>query len=301
MTTWRVSRHLLFVGVLLLVVTANQVSFGQSTDSETAMERGKERAREALRAADANGDGKISQDEATGPARLFTRNDRDGDGFLTLADFEQAMVPPEDAVTNSLSPNLDDATLLERFEAGGLVIVFRHGKTHREQTDGFEPRALAGMSAAERQSVLLDCSNQRVLTDEGREELESVGVAIRTIGFLVGSLQASPMCRTRETAWLAFGRVTPNDALVIGQALRERRSMAGTVPSPGANNVIVTHSQIVRSIVWYPANPANASEIGIPEGNAFVVEPLGESRYRFLANLGPEDWHRLTQQAEATR
>ncbi len=301
MNTWRVSRHLLFVGVLLLLVTANQVAFGQSTDAEMAMERGKESARAALEAADTNGDGKISQDEARGPARLFTRNDRDGDGFLTLADFEAAMTPPETAVANSLGPNLDDRALLERLEAGGLVIVFRHGKTHREQTDGFEPRALPSMSPAERQSVLLDCSTQRILTDEGREELVRVGTTIRTIGFLVGDLHASPMCRTRETAWLAFGRVTPNDALVMGQAIQERRRMAGTVPARGANNVIITHSQIVRSIVWYPANPANAAAIGLPEGNAFVVEPLGDSRYRFLANLGPEDWYRLARQAEATR
>ena len=120
------------------------------------------------------------------------------------------------------------------------------------------------------------------------------------------------MCRTRETAWLAFGRVTPNDALVMGPALAERRRLAGTLPSSGTvpggstsscgtNTVLVTHSGIVRSIVWYPENPANASEIGLPEGNAFVVEPLGESRYRFLANLGPEDWYRLARQSQATR
>ena len=37
---------------------------------------------------DANGDGKISRDEFRGPADLFSRLDRDGDAFITAADFD---------------------------------------------------------------------------------------------------------------------------------------------------------------------------------------------------------------------
>ena len=50
---------------------------------------------------------------------------------------------------------------------------------------------------------------------------------------------------------------------------------------------------IVASLVWYPNNPADPADIGLPEGSAFVVEPLGNGEYRFLARLTPADWARL--------
>ncbi len=265
----------------------------QEADQAASVERGRLLASEALEAADRDGDGKVSPDEAAGPARLFPQADTDGDGYLTLAEFEVGMVPPENSVANSLGPQLDDETLLQRLKEGGLVIIFRHGRTNREQTDQIQIGSARTLSAAERQSMFLDCSRQRTLSDVGREELRGVAVSIRAIGFAVDDLQASPMCRTRETAWLAFGRVTPNEVLVMRQALAERRELAGTIPPQGTNHVLVSHSGIVASLVWYPNNPADPSDIGLPEGNAFVVEPLGDGEYRFLARLAPADWERL--------
>jgi Ca2+-binding EF-hand superfamily protein len=49
---------------------------------------------ERLRALDKDGDGKISQDEFTGPKPRFARLDVDGNGFLTLEEFLKAPEPP---------------------------------------------------------------------------------------------------------------------------------------------------------------------------------------------------------------
>ncbi len=282
-----------FSAALIFPLLSGDIVSAQQSDLATAMENGKRLAREALEAADRNGDGKVAPDEVAGPARLFPRADSDGDGFLTLPEFEAGMVPPEDSVANSLGPQLDDETLLRRLNEGGLVIIFRHGQTHRDQTDQIQVGRATEMSAGDRQAMFLDCSRQRTLTDAGRDELQRIGAAIQSIAFAVNDLQSSPMCRTRETSWLAFGRVTPNDALVSRQGLAERRRLAGTVPPEGTNNVLVSHSGIVASLVWYPNNPANPAEIGLPEGNAFIVEPRGESRYRFLARMELSDWERL--------
>ena len=269
-----------------------------SAQDAAAREAGRVLAKEALDAADSDGDGKVSPEEASGPARLFPRADRDGDGYLTLQEFEAGMVPPENAVASSLGPELDDETLLARLQAGGLVIVFRHGRTNRDQTDSVRPAITGELSGAQRQAMFLDCALQRTLTDRGREELREIGTAIREIGFEVHDLQASPMCRTRETAWLAFGRVSPNDALVSPRGLAERRRLAGTIPPDGTNQVLVSHSGLVASIVWYPNNPADPSQIGLPEGTAFIVEPLGDSNYRFLAHMNSADWRRLADRAQ---
>lgn len=170
-----------------------------NAQNQSAQEAGRELARQALEAADANGDDKVSREEVSGPARLFPRADEDGDGFLTLPEFERGMVPPDDAVASSL------------------------------------------------------------------------------------------------------GRVTPNDALVSPRGLADRRRLAGTVPPEGTNQVIVSHSRIVASIVWYPNNPANPAQIGLPEGTAFIVEALGDSNYRFLKHMALGDWQRLAEIAQARR
>jgi len=297
---FRTSGLLSLAGAALFSLLSGHVVSAQETDQAASVERGRLLASEALEAADRDGDGKVSPDEVAGPARLFPRADTDGDGFLTLPEFEAGMVPPENSVANSLGPQADDEALLRRLKEGGLVIIFRHGRTNRDQTDQLQLADAADLSAADRQSMFLDCSRQRTLSDAGREELRRVGAAIRTIGFAVGDLQASPMCRTRETAWLTFGRVTPNDALVLRQSLGERRQLAGTIPPEGTNHVLVSHSGIVASLVWYPNNPANPADIGLPEGNAFVVEPLGNSEYRFLAKLAPADWERLADLSRQT-
>ncbi len=287
------SSLLCLAGAVLLYLISGHVASAQTADQAASAERGRLLAREALEAADRDGDGRVSPDEAAGPARLFPRADSDDDGYLTLPEFEAGMVPPENSVANSLGPPLDDETLLRRLREGGLVIIFRHGRTNRDQTDQLQLGTAASLSAAERQSMFLDCSRQRTLSDVGREELRAVAVSIRAIGFAVDDLQASPMCRTRETAWLTFGRVTPNDALVVRRPLEERRRLAGTIPPQGTNHVLVSHSGIVASLVWYPNNPADPADIGLPEGSAFVVEPLDDGEYRFLARLAPADWARL--------
>ena len=194
------------------------------------------------------------------------------------------------------SGGIGDEALIRRLQEGGLVLVFRHGRTDRSQTDQVGRLVGTESSSAERQAAFLDCSMQRNLLDGGRAELLKVAEAIRDIGFVVSEVLSSPMCRTRETAWLLFGQVTPTGVLFGQEAAAERRRLAGTVPPDGGNRVMVTHGGIVRSIIGFPAVPGG-SELS-PEGYGFVLEPQGESEYRLLGRLGPSDWFRLADLAQ---
>jgi len=260
-----------------------QLDGAATASGSDLVQQQKNAAKNALMRADKNGDGQVSRDEFNDEfkahRRLFRRFDRNKDGALTLSEFEAWMVPPEKAIVHSLGPKLADASLLKRLKTGGLVIIFRHGR--------------ATGARGKRPFDYYDCTKQRNLSDEGREELRQVGNAIRSIGIPVSAVQSSPMCRTRETAWLVFGQVTPNNALRRRKAVAERRMLAGKKPPAGKNSVLVSHGLRIRSVVWFPINPETGT--GLPQGHAFILEPLGNSKYQFLAKLGPEDWFRLSR------
>lgn len=50
-----------------------------------------------------------------------------------------------------------------------------------------------------------DCATQRVLSEKGRQNSRAIGEAIRALDVPIGPVLASPLCRTVETAVLAFG------------------------------------------------------------------------------------------------
>ena len=275
----RITRSIICVALFgLLVAVSSQISYGQEQ---------KNRAQVALEAADKNGDGKVTKDEFRGPEMLFGIFDINKNGYLDLADFEAALFPPKDVVAK-VGPNVDDKTLLKMLKEGGLVIAFRHGLSVRKGKDV-------------RPFVFYDCSKQRNLRDEGRKELKEVAASIRALDLSVNKVETSPLCRTRETAWLLFGQVTPNQDLIARgpKGKKIRQQWAGTKPPEGTINIMVSHGSLLREIVWIGTNPANLKEIpGLDEGNAFIIKPLGNSRYEFLALFKPEDWHRLKRLAE---
>jgi broad specificity phosphatase PhoE len=164
--------------------------------------------------------------------------------------------------------------LLAALRQGGYVIYFRHTATDFGQND-------------ERMTGYEDCSTQRNLTDAGRADARAIGASIRALGIPVGDVVASPYCRTIETARLMFGRANPSTAVRGGpaQANAERYAELTTLISAriaqGGNLVIASHGNPYRAIV---------GGAYLEEGEAAVIEPLGEGRYRVVARVRKYEW-----------
>jgi phosphohistidine phosphatase SixA len=165
------------------------------------------------------------------------------------------------ATPSPVMETLSGAALVEALRGGGHVIYFRHAATDFSQQD------------TNRQN-LADCASQRNLDDAGRADARRIGEGFAALGIPVGQVLSSEYCRTRETAELAFGRVTPTIDLTSVFAAAETdddearmaalRRLLATPPEPGTNTVLVGHQ----------ANLADAAGVVIAEGEAAIFLPL---------------------------
>jgi phosphohistidine phosphatase SixA len=223
---------------------------------------------------------------ATGGVRLRAGFSIVGLAFavgLPTAAADGAEAPAASAATASAEqplPGLD--AVLPGLRKGGLVIYFRHGAT--EQTG-------ATNDAAD----LADCTTQRNLSAEGRQQATLIGTAFRALRIPVSSVTTSPFCRCKDMGRLAFGRFTADNDLYfamntgaeetkrLADALRQRLS---TPPAVGTNAVIVAHSANLREAVGlWPK----------PEGVAYVFRPLHAGRFEVVAKILPQDWSKAAR------
>jgi phosphohistidine phosphatase SixA len=173
-----------------------------------------------------------------------------------------------------------DPRLGAELKRGGLVLVLRHAATDFSKPD-------------EDPVVLGDCSTQRNLSARGRVDAYAIGYHARRLGVRVGTVLASPYCRTLETARLAFGRARPSRALLNTitakhdaawrRQMRAVRRLFGTRPKPGTLTALVTHGSVV----------VDATRLELLEGETLVFRPLGNSRFRLIGRILPADWRLL--------
>ena len=158
-------------------------------------------------------------------------------------------------------------SLLNSLREGGYILYVRHGE------------ALVG----EDQPNLnfQHCSTQRNLSEVGRRQAVTYGELLRSLRIPVGyPVLASPFCRTRETAELAFGKenvqvdpfwveiyrlsgdLNPTEQTKI---LNFFNSVLEIPPPLGSNKVIIAHSF-----------PQGVGFGQIPDMGTFIVKPRGQ-------------------------
>ena len=177
---------------------------------------------------------------------------------------------------------LSGERLVEELKDGGYVIVVRHTATEEGGVD--DPTKLE------------DCEPQRELTDEGRQQARDLGKAIDDLDIPIGQAVASPYCRTKETATLAFGedQVTTDEVLLPlpgtgkpgnDEAIAAAAELVGQEPEDG-NTVLVTHISVIEPVTG--ATPE--------EGGSAVFVPEGDGEFRIVAEIAPGGWGRLLEQ-----
>ena len=173
------------------------------------------------------------------------------------------------------APPSEGEELLARLRSGGLVVMFRHAATDRSDDDDPEVD-------------LDDCTTQRNLTAEGRADARRIGASFRDLRIPVGPVWASPYCRARDTAELAFGGSRVVHGLerlypVRDEAADRRmnRMIREHGPDPGEPNLVISAHGVYPSLL----KPA----VTLDEGEAAVYE-VGATDVRLLDRIAPNDW-----------
>jgi len=198
----------------------------------------------------------------------------DGPGGASAGTARDSGTPPASAssaggATPDSGPDRDvdgevrfDADLFEPLRAGGYTVYVRHAATE----DTSEELRESGPD----DEFFADCSVQRNLSPTGRAQAHEIGYAVDALSIPVGRVESSRYCRCRDTARLAFGRVTPTPDLTWGVANgRERRLDRITAPpEPGRNAVLVSHT-----LSGIDLSEFLLGDLTLGEGDAAVFDP----------------------------
>jgi phosphohistidine phosphatase SixA len=171
---------------------------------------------------------------------------------------------------------LEGKDLVDALNHGGYIIFIRSAATDQPIDD---------VSALNPE----DCKDQPKLNQEGRNEAQAIGEALRELNIPVGQVLSSELCHAQETAELAFGQyeMDPNlKAFSPGQEEQHVTALRQILSSPvqrGANLVLVSHG----------VNLASTTDLSIDNGEAAVFVPLEAEGYVLIARVKPDEWEEL--------
>jgi phosphohistidine phosphatase SixA len=156
-----------------------------------------------------------------------------------------------------------DPALLRQLREGGYVLYMRHASTDFSKND-------SAMTSYE------DCASQRNLTDKGRDEARAVGAHVRRLRIPIGSVLASPYCRTMETARLAFGKAQPAQEARGGPVRTDDPKRYDPLKKilstkPESNLVISSHGNPFHAVAGPPYLSEGEIAVVRPEGSGFTV------------------------------
>jgi phosphohistidine phosphatase SixA len=163
-----------------------------------------------------------------------------------------------------------DENLWALLRQGGQVVLVRHAVTDPGVGDppGFK---------------LDDCTTQRNLSAAGKLEAERLGAALKARGVPVARVLASPWCRCRDTARIAFGKEAEVEASLgnlFDHGQNRDSQLAGfrrlVSAAPGKGNLfLVTHGS--TTLAFTGISPGTAEMV--------VVTPQTDGQFRVAGRI----------------
>ncbi|WP_176560383.1 histidine phosphatase family protein [Brevibacillus dissolubilis] len=130
-----------------------------------------------------------------------------------------------------LADGNDTASLLEAMKQGGYILYMRHG----EATVGEDDPTHVDLT---------NCKTQRNLSEKGKTQARQIGEVFKKHAIPIQyPVLASPYCRARETANLAFEMkgVVTHPLLSLEKLEENLGTFLKTAPEPGKNRIIIAH------------------------------------------------------------
>jgi S1-C subfamily serine protease len=168
--------------------------------------------------------------------------------------------------------------LLARLRDGGFTVVIRHAATDQTRPD--DPAV-----------NLDDCSTQRNLSNEGRADARAIGNAVSRLDIPVGETWASPYCRSRDTAQLAFDRFEVVHGLERLYPERDEKAdrrlnqrIQDRAPHAAEPNLIIVSHGVYPSVL--------APAVPLDEGEA-ALYARGDNGFEMVDRVDPSGWAEL--------
>lgn len=172
---------------------------------------------------------------------------------------------------------IETLELAESLQKGGYTIFFRHERTMME-----------GVLRDRLPYDLTTCDGQRMLSPAGMVSAQEVGQAFKILNIPIESVLASPICRAKEGAKLAFQTVNVTNQLMVQSKEMKRtkedvdRDFKALVNQPHdskKNTILIGHLGNVMAIKEMPS-----------EGEAIVLKPDGKSGVQVVGRILSAQW-----------
>lgn len=174
---------------------------------------------------------------------------------LVRAVLAGAILAAGSAAALAVREEVVEESLIAAVRAGGTVLYLRHAERYKGVHDTLTP--------ASPWTEFADCSQQRNLTPDGRTEARTLGEDFRRLGIRVDRVVALPLCRTRDTAILAFGNVVLDRRMYDPGFVAQQLAVP---PQAGSDTVLVGSEFQLRQLVGFQLDPAEMA-VFRPDGN----------------------------------